>query len=64
MSSSSTWSCISSMCNVPPEGILLEKVIVTEFASSFTLLCILVEAAAAPPSTARKAFVIAIAIFS
>jgi hypothetical protein len=52
------------MCNVPPEGILLEKVIVTAFASSLTLLCILVEAAAAPPSTARKAFVMAIAIFS
>ena len=52
------------MCRVPPDGILLLKVFVTAFASSFTSLCILVDAAAAPPSTARNALVIAIAIFS
>ena len=36
----------------------------TALANSLTSLCILVDAAAAPPSTARNAFVIAIAIFS
>ena len=52
------------MWSVPPEGILLLKVLVTALANSFTSLCILVDAAAAPPSTAKNAFVMAIAIFS
>ena len=60
----STWSWISSMCNVPPEGRRRLNVAVICSVSAVTVSLIRGDAAAVPPSTAKKALVIATAILS